>query len=79
MVRTVFILLWDYKCRRGLSDGIAFSALLYPQAPSLGSPCVFAVWPAMIWLGRVLQLQLDGSEGPVPVTLCAVKERIVIE
>jgi len=44
----------------------AFSALLYPQAPSLGSPCVFAVWPAMIWLGRVLQL--DGSGGPVPVT-----------
>ncbi len=39
----------------------AFSALLYPQAPSLGLPCVFVVWPAMIWLGRVLQL--DGSGG----------------
>jgi len=45
---------------------IAFSALLYPQAPLLGLPCVFAVWPAMIWFGRVLQL--DGSGGPVPVT-----------
>jgi len=77
MVRTVFILLWDYKCQRGLSDDIAFSVLLYPQAPSLGLPCVFVVWPAMIWLGRVLQL--DGSGGPVPVTLCAVKERLVIK
>jgi len=66
MVRTDFILLWDYKYRRGLYDDIAFSALLYPQAPSLGSHCVFAVWPAKIWLGRVLQL--DGSGGPVPVT-----------
>ncbi len=77
MVRTVFTLLWDYKCQRGLSDDIAFSELLYPQVPSLGSPCVFAVWPAMIWLGRVLQL--EGSEGPVPVTLCAIKEQLVIE
>ena len=55
----------------------ALSALLYPQAPLLGLSCVFSVWPAMIWLGRVLQL--DGSGGPVPVTLCAVKERLVIE
>jgi len=77
MVRTVFILLWDYKCWRGLSDDIAFSVLLYPQAPSLGSPCVFAVWPAKIWLGHVLQL--DGSWGPVPVNLCAVKEQLIIE
>jgi len=44
----------------------AFLALLYPQAPLSGSPCVFGVWPAMIWLGRILQL--DGSGGPVPVT-----------
>jgi len=44
----------------------AFSVLLCPQAPLLGSPCVFAVWPAMIWLGRVLKL--DGSGGAVPVT-----------
>jgi hypothetical protein len=71
MVRTVLILLWDYKYRRGLYDDIAFSALLYPQAPSLGSPCVFAVWPAKIWLGRVLQL--DGSGGPIPVTYVSSK------
>ena len=50
----------------------AFSALQYPQAPLLGSSCVFTVWPAMIWLGRVLRL--DGSGGPVPVT-CFVHQR----
>jgi hypothetical protein len=77
MVRTVFILLWDYTCQRGLSDDIAFSALLYPQALSLGSPCVFAVWPAMIWLGLVLQL--EGCGGAIPVTLCAIEKRLVIE
>jgi len=44
----------------------AFSVLLYPQAPSLGSPCVFAAWPDMIWLGPILQF--DGSGGAISVT-----------
>jgi len=66
MVRTVLSFFGIINAGEAYLMIFAFSALLYLQAPSLGSSCVFAVWPAMIWLGRILQL--DGSGGPVPVT-----------
>jgi len=66
MVRTVFALFGILNVGEAYLMIFALSALLYPQAPLLGPSCVFAVWPAMMWLGRVLHL--DGSGGPVPVT-----------
>jgi len=66
MVRTVLSFFGIINVGEAYLMIFAFSALLYPRAPSLGSSCVFAVWLAMIWLDRVLQL--GGSGGAVPVT-----------
>ena len=71
MVRTVFVLFGIINVGEAYLMIFAFSALQYPQGPLLGLSCVFTVWPAMIWLGRILHL--DGSGGPVPVTEYASK------
>ena len=77
LVRTVFVLFGIINVGEAYLMIFAFSALQYPQAPSLGSSCVITVWPVMIWLGPFLQF--DGNGRPVPVTQGVVKERLICE
>jgi len=77
MVHTVIILLWDYKYWRGLSDDICLFRAPIPTSTFIRVVLCIPGMAVMISLGRILQLNESG--GPIPVTSCAVKERLVIE